>query len=363
MFPEVILIGTGGDHVFQPCELTPGFPNLQIRVLPASGNRFERAFRQILRLWPALGEADLVCIDMPCELGFLAALVCKLRRKPFLVQILGDWKHAVLFSGPRTLGRRLKAAAGDWMVRRMVRNSRLVFAQGRGLYDKHARDNPTAMKSDCVRSTISKEIFYRRPSTKFHDPIRLLSVSHLGPLKGLDVLIKAIQCLSAQGLSVEWWCAGDGSCRQSLEDLVRNLGLVDRVRFLGYVPHGSELFRLYRNADIFVLPSLTEGLPNALMEAMAHSLPVVASEVGGVPGAVRHGIEGILVEPGHPDLLADAISKLADDLDQVNEMRRAAFSRAQQFTAEALAERSRQLIEETFGRIDSENLTPSTSSC
>jgi glycosyltransferase involved in cell wall biosynthesis len=351
IFPEVILLGVGAIIVFQPTELAPDFPNLRVKVLPAHKGRFRRAFHQILCLWPALRDADLVCIDMPSEVGFLAALICKLRHKPFLLQILGDWRYAVLYSRPLTLGRRLKGAAGEWMVRRMVRNSALVFAQGRDLYEKYSRENPDAMKADCVRSTISQEISYQRPAGHFHDPIRLLSVSHLLSVKGLDLLLKAIRLLLNGGLSVEWWCAGDGPSRRSLEDLTLDLGLSDRVKFWGYVPHGPDLFKLYKEADIFVLPSLTEGLPNALLEAMAHSLPVVASSVGGIPGALKDGVQGILVEPGQPDLLADAISRLARNPDQVNQMRRAAFSKAQQFSAESLAERSRQLIVKTFGNI------------
>jgi glycosyltransferase involved in cell wall biosynthesis len=233
----------------------------------------------------------------------------------------------------------------------MVRNSALVFAQGEDLYKKYSRENPDAMKTDCVRSTVSQEVSYQRPAGNFHDPIRLLSVSHLLSVKGLDLLLKALRLLLNGGLSVEWWCAGDGPSRKSLEDLALELGLTDRVKFWGYVPHGPDLFKLYKDADIFVLPSLTEGLPNALLEAMAHSLPVVASAVGGIPGAVKDGVQGILVEPGQPDLLADAISRLAENPDEVNQMRRAAFRKAQQFSAESLAERSRQLILQTFGRI------------
>jgi glycosyltransferase involved in cell wall biosynthesis len=351
IFPEVILLGVGAVVVFQPTELAPDFPNLEVRVLPAHSGRFRRAFHQVLCLWPMLRNADLVCIDMPTEVGFLAALICKLRRKPFLLQILGDWKHVVLSSQRLTLARRLKGAAGEWMVRLMVRNSALVFAQGEELYKKYSRENPEAMKSNCVRSTISQDVSYQRPAGRFHDPIRLLSVSHLLSVKGLDILLKAVRQLLNAGLSVEWWCAGDGPSRQPLEDLALELGLSDRVKFWGYVPHGPDLFRLYKEADIFVLPSLSEGLPNALLEAMAHSLPVVASAVGGVPGAVRDGVQGILVEPGQPDLLADAISKLAGDPGRVDLMRSAAFRKAQQFSAESLAERSRQLIVQTFGEI------------
>ena len=82
---------------------------------------------------------------------------------------------------------------------------------------------------------------------------------------------------------------------------------------MGYVHHGPDLFQLYRRADIFVLPSFHEGIPNAILEAMAHSMPIVATNVGSLSSVITDGIEGILIPAGKPQLLADAISRMATD--------------------------------------------------
>ena len=75
--------------------------------------------------------------------------------------------------------------------------------------------------------------------------------------------------------------------------------------------NGPELSRLYQEADIFVLPSLTEGIAQALLEALAHSLPTVASAVGGIPGVITNNVHGLLVAPGDAQALAAGILKLA----------------------------------------------------
>ena len=351
LFDEVILWGVGAETVLQPFDLTAGFPNLQVKVLPAHAGRFRRALCQLPHLWRAISAGGLVCIDMPSEAGFLAGMLCKARRVPYLVQILGDWREATLCDGRPTLERRLKAFLADRMARATVRNARLALAQGAELFRKYAEENPEALQSDCVRSTLSLDVFHERASAGFHEPLRLLTASDLLPLKGLDILLQAIQILAAQNRPVEWWCAGEGPSREPLEDLANRLRVAGRVRFLGHVPHGSPLFELYRAADIFVMPSRTEGLPNGMLEAMANGLPIVASRVGGIPGALRDGLEGVLSEPGSPEHLARAIAKLAENPGRAWELGRRAFERAHRFTAEALAENNRRLIEKAFGGI------------
>lgn len=354
-FPQVELLFPGFDADWMPKNqaglLEVGFPYVQVRTLPMRGGRLWRSLKQVILFWHTLPNSDLVCLDIPNESSFLALLVCRLRRKPFFVRVVGDWGRAVLLSGPPTLGRRIKAALGEWMGNFMVRQSCLVFTQGKSLYDKYAKQNQAAVKSDMVHSTLMRDVYQRKDSEPFHAPIRLLSVSGLGVLKGLDILVEAVHLLFSRGLQVVWWCVGEGSCRPSLEKLAGTLGVADRVRFWGEVPFGPDLFELYKRADVFVQPSLTEGVPNALLEAMAHSLPVVASAVGGIPGVITNGVHGLLVTPGHADQIRDAVCRLAGDPDFVTRMRRAAFSRAQEYSFDVVSDRCKRLIESTFGKI------------
>jgi glycosyltransferase involved in cell wall biosynthesis len=130
-------------------------------------------------------------------------------------------------------------------------------------------------------------------------------------LKGHDTLLRALALLRKRRMpaNLTVLIAGDGVERASREALARELGLgPDEVRFLGF---RSDVADLLAASDIFVLPSLTEGLPLSVLEAMAHRLPTVATPVGGIPELITQGGNGLLVPVNHPRALADALATLA----------------------------------------------------
>ena len=144
------------------------------------------------------------------------------------------------------------------------------------------------------------------------EPIRLITVARLSPEKGLVFLLESIHELVSAGLDVTSTVIGDGPERGRLERCVERWRIAGHLRLIGSVGH-DELNEYYRQADVFVLPSLAEGLPIVLMEAMACGLPVIASRVAGIPELVESGVSGVLVSPGRVDELAAAIRSLADN--------------------------------------------------
>jgi glycosyltransferase involved in cell wall biosynthesis len=138
------------------------------------------------------------------------------------------------------------------------------------------------------------------------------AAGRLSAEKGFDVLIRCVDGLAREGRDVELLIVGDGDERPALERLIAELGAGDRVRLLGY---RGDLKEIYQALDVFALSSYREGLPNVLLEAMAMEVPVVATRVAGVPRLVRDGANGLLVEPGAPAALGQAIARLADDAD------------------------------------------------
>jgi glycosyltransferase involved in cell wall biosynthesis len=144
-------------------------------------------------------------------------------------------------------------------------------------------------------------------------PNRVLAVGRLAKDKGFDYLVRAAQVLCANGVDVAVEFVGDGVERQRLQALATELGIVDRVIFRGWLPF-TEVREAMKHATILVHPSdgLGDGLPNVVREAMASGLPVIASEVAGIPDALSDGC-GVLVPPKHVDHLAAAIEKLLHD--------------------------------------------------
>lgn len=145
-------------------------------------------------------------------------------------------------------------------------------------------------------------------------PLTVLSVGRLAVDKGHALLLEAAALASSRALPLHFVLAGDGPERNRLEARLRLLGLDDVVEMIG--PVGQDrLAELYHDADIFCLPSFAEGLPIVLMEAMSTGLPVVSTNVAGIPELVRHGETGLLVAPGRPDRLVEALETLAGDGD------------------------------------------------
>jgi len=136
------------------------------------------------------------------------------------------------------------------------------------------------------------------------------AVGRLSPEKGFDLLIKAVDCLLKEGFDLELVISGDGEEQPRLQDLIGQLGRGDRIRLLGY---RAALREVYEAMDVFALSSLREGLPNVLLEAMALKVPVVATRIAGVPRLITDGVNGMLVNPGSVDALAEALVSLLVD--------------------------------------------------
>jgi glycosyltransferase involved in cell wall biosynthesis len=135
------------------------------------------------------------------------------------------------------------------------------------------------------------------------------AVGRLAPEKGIDDLLRAFAAVRS-GMDASLLIAGDGPDRMKLEALAAELGIGDAVEFAGYTANVAEALA---RMDVFVLPSRSEGIPLALLEAMAAGLPVVAARVGGVPEVVADGETGVLVPPGDPPALAAAMADLLSD--------------------------------------------------
>ncbi|WP_449241246.1 glycosyltransferase family 4 protein [Desulfoscipio gibsoniae] len=134
------------------------------------------------------------------------------------------------------------------------------------------------------------------------------TVARMAPQKGLSVLIKAAEQL-IERYNVHFLIVGDGPLRGKLEETIRLSSINDYFTFTGMI---NDITPAYSTMDIFVLPSITEGLPLTILEAMAFSLPVVATSVGGVPEIIKHGECGFLVSPGDHKELSSRIACLLD---------------------------------------------------
>jgi glycosyltransferase involved in cell wall biosynthesis len=222
--------------------------------------------------------------------------------RPFAVHVVGDpWD---VFS-PGASHHPLRAFFRRWFTnhqkRQCERASAAAYVTKAALQRRYPCPNRTTNFS-CVK--VDPEVFVDapRPRRDHAGRFRLITVGSLEHLyKSQDVQIEALARCVRGGLDLELAIAGDGKYRPMLESLAKERGVADRVHFLGLVPGGAAVRRELDASDLFVLPSRQEGLPRAMIEAMARALPCIGSTVGGIPELVP--TEDV-VEPGDIDALA-----------------------------------------------------------
>ena len=150
------------------------------------------------------------------------------------------------------------------------------------------------------------------------EPYRILTIARFTPKKGLPTVLRALKQLKDQKIRLDFTLIGDGDDRGKILALIEELGLTTTTRWLGTQPHDVVLEH-YQKADLFVLGCEVasdgdrDGIPNVLLESMAMRVPVVATDVSAIPELVQDGETGLLVHPGRPRQLADAMLRLLTD--------------------------------------------------
>ena len=187
---------------------------------------------------------------------------------------------------------------------------RSISRHGRGQLMLSCGQNEWS-KLHSVHLGIDTAEFPSHPQRTDRSHLRLLCVGRLSPEKGQVFLLDAMAALRRNGIPLRLHLVGDGPERASLERQSRNLGLAEDVKFEGWVD-GPRLMTLYAETDIFALPSLAEGIPMVVMEAMAMQIPCVAPHITGLPELIEDGVDGMLFQVADVDDLVRAIQKLSN---------------------------------------------------
>lgn len=163
------------------------------------------------------------------------------------------------------------------------------------------------------------------------------TIANLYPTKGLNYLIEAAAILIKNYPDLMFLVIGDGQEKKNLELKIKNLGLEDRFFLLGTIERAYQYLKAF---DVFVLPSIKEGWPYTLLEALAAGVPIIATTVGGVPEIIKDGENGLLVSPAAPDQLAQAIQKLLDDPDLANRLQQNALASSARFSLKEMVDKT-----------------------
>jgi glycosyltransferase involved in cell wall biosynthesis len=176
-------------------------------------------------------------------------------------------------------------------------------------------ENALTVKIEDLPSIDQKDI--RKKLGIPEDAWVVLSAGRHSPEKGHKYLIEALPALRALVPQAYLVLAGDGPLSEELKNQANRLNISSHCLFLGM---RKDMPAIYKASNAMALPSLSEGLPNVVLEAMAFGVPVVASEVGGVPEVIDHNVNGLLVKPASPKNLAQALATLANDPNLANKL-------------------------------------------
>ncbi len=323
LYAPIIRRGTGSYSVFQGYDYEMQARNLEVEGLPAgsvaSGGLCEATFR-LARVWCYLLKEsrawDFAYVFMPSPVGVAAATICLVSGVNYAAYLGAEWARFAQmhfrWRGVRgvVLHKPYVIAAGlleQWVMR----HARLRVVVGPKLFERYRSLAPTMETPPLLK--LGKSDFYWRLDTCQRTPITCLTVASLHPRKGLSYLLKALALLRERGWRIVLEVVGSGESLFDLQRLAFQLNIDRHVRFSGYLSNGPSLFAMYRAADIFVLPTLGEGFPRVLYEAMAHGLPIVTTSVDSIPYLIRHGSEGLLVAPRCPEALASAVETIITD--------------------------------------------------
>jgi len=184
-------------------------------------------------------------------------------------------------------------------------------------------------------------------------PGKIICVCRLSPKKGLDVAIRACAKLRDNNVKFLFEIVGDGPQRQSLEKLIGRLYLTDNVKLVGSKPN-DKLTELFSRACVFLMPCVKtpggdmDGIPVAMMEAMACEVPVVSTAISGIPELVEDGITGRLAPEKDVDVLAQILKELLEDMDKIRQFGKAGRKHVlKDFCISQNAAKLRELIEES----------------
>lgn len=199
------------------------------------------------------------------------------------------------------------------MIREIWKKADAVVANSNGLKELALETSPN-LSIGIIPNGIDTNDFEPAIS-KENDEIRLLCVSRLIERKGIRYLIEAVSKLNSE--KVKLILVGEGNQEAELKQLVRELGLDNSVIFKGYVSH-EKISGIYKESDIFVLPSQNEGMSNALLEAMAAGLPVIVTDTGGTSELIDGN--GFIVEKNNSDSIFEALKALIEQPNLLEQM-------------------------------------------
>jgi glycosyltransferase involved in cell wall biosynthesis len=293
----------------------------------------------VVRFWRLLDEVDTVWVLGPYPHSILLAVMTAARRRTL---ILGVRQDMPVYVRSRRPGRRWMHWSADLLeaIWRLLARRYAVVVVGPELERKYLDGHARSVLATTVSLVSERDLAVAAEAVaarNYDGELTLLTVGRLDAEKNPLLLADIMLALQAGERRWRLLVCGDGPMREQLHERLTELGLLERVELLGYVPIDGGLLDLYRTSHAFLHVSWTEGFPQVLVEAFATGLPTVATAVGGVPAAATGA--ALLIEPGNAAAAAEALERLASDSKLRDTLIDAGLERARAGTLESASKR------------------------
>jgi glycosyltransferase involved in cell wall biosynthesis len=315
-------------------------PKGSLRDHPARRARVHRIVRA------ASSEWDVLALQIANRRAGLVFDASKCDRTVALV--VGRSRDAVTRSSWTPLRKAaglLRTRLEDVVDARIIDRSGFVLTNSNELKDAHGASSKITVAPMSTR----RAAFEHRADDRLAGTMELAVSGRIVAEKGVFEALDAFAALRSQFPYARLHVIGDGPARGEVMERARRLGVDEGLVSHGWVPVGPALFGLYASMDALLLPSYAEGLPYAVWEALAHSVLVVCTPVGGLRTAFEHEREVVFVPPGSVDAIVQAIRKLCAEPELRKSLIREGFERARGVTAESVASQIADGIATTWG--------------
>ncbi|PNU04064.1 hypothetical protein A8V01_05525 [Novosphingobium guangzhouense] len=292
----------------------------------------------VATIWKSLDRRNAYVLRIPATIPSLYAFMLWLKRIPFAVEVAADPYDGY---SSEALGKNklsfLFRALFVWMTKWQCRHAVASAYVTREALQKRYPPRDRASSFSFTSIDLKDEAFATAPRAAGSFPEGTLHLVMIGNmqknLKGHDTMIDAIAMLKRRGITVTADFVGFGENLANFKAKADAEGVGELINFCGKLPNGKPVRDVLDRGDLFILPSRQEGLPRAMLEAMARALPAIATRVGGTPELVQ---EDCLFEPGDADRLADMIGNLVDRRDELAAISERNLTVAREYHADAI---------------------------
>ncbi len=310
---------------------------LSIEALPYSKGsvdalKYRRAYKKTIK--KVASKTDLFYCRVPDPFCWMPA---QMTDKPVIMHFVGDTadatKQNIHFSW---LKKQILLAGYSFEYRRILKSAQksTVYTNGSHLSEKLCKQGVNA--TSVVSSTITKEDLALEPLRPLSNkPLTIIYVGYLRYAKGIDTLIEVIRRLEEKHFNYQFHIVGDGDMYSTLQQLIDDLKVDDHIYLYGHIDNRDKLLSLLRASDLFFFPSLSEGSPRVVIEAMSQGCPVLSTPVGSLPGCFEENKEILFFSFKDAEIATSKILEVGENLEMLTQLRDCAYRKvSERFTME-----------------------------